>query len=330
MKSVADTGRIFFYAMLTKTSLTAETLASVLEQSTDCIKLIDPSGDILWVNANGLCSLEFDSLSEVEGTPWADLWPEPVREQIVNAYRRATQGETVRFGAPCPTAKGKSRWWEVSVSPVKNAEGAHAGFLAISRDNTKTEMDREALDILMTEMRHRLRNTYTIMCSLMNGFARGSAENETFAREMSERMIALAAAQSLFDNDETPRPLGALMNALVAPFDGPNCPVKLGAVPSITIGRATADAIALVLGELSVNSGKHGALAHGGTLMIDAGSVGETITINWTERSNAAVMATSRTGGQGLALIQRIVAARQGSFTTEWHDDGLTAKLSID
>lgn len=316
--------------MLTKTSLTAETLASVLEQSTDCIKLIDPSGEIIWVNANGVCSLGFESLRELEGTPWTDLWPESIHEKILDAYRRATQGETVRFGAPCPTASGKPRWWEVSVSSVRNADGVHAGFLAMSRDITKAEMDREALNILMTEMRHRLRNTYTIMCSLMNGFARGSAENEIFAREMSERMIALAAAQSLFDKDETPRDLGTLMNALVAPFDGPNCPVKLGLVPSITIGRATADAIALVLGELSVNSGKHGALAYGGTLTIDADCAGKTITINWTERSNAAVMATSRTGGQGLALIQRIVAARQGSFATEWHDDGLTARLSID
>lgn len=315
--------------MLTKASLSAQTLASVLEQSTDCVKLVDLQGGLVWMNGNGLCAMEIDEFEVVAGTPWAALWPEPLAAQIDAACERAATGETVRFTAAAPTAKGNPRSWDVSVSAVRDGHGDPAGFVAISRDVTQAQRDRDALQILLAEMAHRLRNNYSIVCSLINGVARGDAVQESFAREISTRIMALGAAQSLFDHNQQATDLATLIDVLTAPFVGTACTIDTTAIPPLPIGKTTADVISLVVGELSVNSGKHGALTHGGSIDITAKLDGERLHLEWRERSHKRVQARSRDGGQGLALIDRIVTARRGRLTTTWHENGLTAALAI-
>ena len=59
--------------MLTKADLTAETLASVLEQSADCVKLIGLEGEVIWMNPNGQCAMEIDDFSKIEEQQWSDM-----------------------------------------------------------------------------------------------------------------------------------------------------------------------------------------------------------------------------------------------------------------
>jgi PAS domain S-box-containing protein len=318
--------------MLSKANLSNDALASVIAQSIDCVKLIDVDGNLLWMNPNGLCSMEIDDFGAVEGRGWINLWPEPTRPQIVASLEAAKMGQTARFEAYCPTNRGTPRWWDVSVSSVKDEAGDHAGFLSISRDVTDTRQAREARDIMMAEMRHRLRNTFAISCSLLKSFARGNADREAFAQDMSDRLIALAKAQTLFQDDNQPCQFVALVTSIVKPFDGPHCKVDLQIPDDMLVSRSAADVMALVLGELAVNSGKHGAMAHGGAITIDASPLPEKIHVVWSERSSGRVLARERDGGQGLKLIERILASRLGQLTVDWREDGLvvTAVLKAD
>jgi PAS domain S-box-containing protein len=309
--------------MLSKANLSNDTLAAVIAQSIDCVKLIDLNGCLLWMNPNGLCSMEIDDICLVEGKAWAGLWPTAAREQITAALEGARTGQTARFEAYCPTAKGTQRWWDVSVSSVKDASGVLVGFLSISRDVTDAKMAREARDIMLAEMRHRLRNTFAISCSLLKSFARGNPEREGFAQEMSDRLIALAKAQTLFQDDDLPCQLVDLATTIVKPFDGPHCHILFHIAPETLVSRSTADVVALVLGELAVNSGKHGALSNGGSIVIEASQTKNQIDLIWTEQSAGPVLAHTRNGGQGLKLIERILASRQGTLKVDWRDDGL-------
>lgn len=120
--------------MLSKADLTAETLAAVLEQSTDCVKLIDLEGRVLWMNANGLCVMEIDNFCDVENSMWSDLWPEASRSDIRGALVSAAVGNVARLDAYCPTAKGTIRRWSVTISRLENPHREHVGYLAVSRD----------------------------------------------------------------------------------------------------------------------------------------------------------------------------------------------------
>lgn len=311
-------------------SLSAVTLASVLDQSADCFKLLTMDGRIQYMNNNGLCAMEIEEFSAVKGTSWADLLPEPARQSLVDAYSAAATGKIVQFRAYIPTIKGSPRWWDISVSRVTNDQAIMVGFLSVSRDITVNHQSREALKIAAAEMKHRLRNTYQTITSLMMMSARGNAGHEQFAAQMAERLGALSRAQSLFTGDDAPCDLDELISALVTPFGNEAAQVSIDPVPAVTIQQSQADAVALIVGELAVNSSKHGAFAHGGAVHVTAtADASEVLTIIWRERCNRPIQQHSREGGQGLKLMDRIMRARDGAIVMDWEDHGVVATLKL-
>jgi len=310
-------------------SFSAVSLASVLDQSVDCVKLVSLDGDIQYINENGLCALEIDNFSVLKGTAWADLWPDAVQLSIKEAYSAAATGRTVRFRAFCRTLKGAPRWWDVSVSRVTDQQGRLAGFLCVSRDVTLDQQSAEALKIAAAEMKHRLKNTYQMIVNLMLMTARGNTDNEDFAKAMADRLVALSRAQALFTDDEAPCALGELIPALVTPFGTKAGQVAVDALPAVDLTQPQADAIALVIGELAVNSAKHGAFAKGGTVQVSAASTAVDVTITWRELCALPIGPRARDGGQGLKLMDRIMRARDGSLVVDWGEQGITATLTI-
>ena len=315
--------------MLRAAALSAEGLATILDQSVDCVKLIGSDGSILWMNSNGMCAMEIDDFETVRGAGWANLWPVETRSQVIDALPAAANGDVVRFDAFCPTAKGTPRWWNVTVSRVTGLDSQDAVFLAISRDITEAEAARQAMSIAASELRHRLKNTYAMIGSLIHGFARGNAQLEVFARDMQARLVSLSTAQALFSTEDVPCEIATLIPALVEPCATPACAITFGAFCQASTRQGQADAIALVLGELSVNSAKHGAMANGGAIHINTSNVDGLLDVSWDERSNSKVAAHDRTGGQGLQLIERIVRARNGSLAIDWRDQGLKVTLQF-
>lgn len=318
-------------AMPTEFRVTStDTLAALLDQSLDCIKLIGSDGSVQYMNRNGKCAMEIDNFSAIAGRQWTDLWPEEARPLIKGALEDAGAGIAARFDAFCPTAKGTPRWWDVSVSQVRDNSGELLGYLSVSRDVSDARFAREAAEIAAAEMRHRLKNSYALVGGLLSAFARGDSAREEFVREMRERLSALGIAQTLFvGGDAAPGYVTELVPALVQPFSQPDCPVQVGDLPHISIEQGQADAIALVLGELAVNSSKHGALSQKGEIRISGKLEDTTLTLTWEETSTRSVEARQRTGGQGLRLMQRILAARSGDIHIQWREFGLLATIRL-
>ncbi|MGV3510917.1 MAG: PAS domain-containing protein [Novosphingobium sp.] len=320
--------------MLSKAELSPESLSHVLEQSTDCVKLVDPQGNLLWMNPNGLCAMEIDDFEQLNGKEWANLWPQQAQPMIRSALEDARSAGVVRLEAFCPTAKGTPRWWDISVSAVRGPDGAHSGFISVSRDVSQLHADREAQAILLSEMRHRLKNSFAMVCAMLRTVARGDAANAEFASDMVARISALATAQTLFGGEAEQTDLHDLLAALILPFRAANASlVELECGKNHDIDRREADVISLVVGELTVNSTKHGAIGHGGGIALSARA--EVVdgqprhVVVWQEQSARPVASRSRSGGQGLTLIERICAARGGTFDIDWQDSGLIATLSL-
>jgi diguanylate cyclase (GGDEF)-like protein/PAS domain S-box-containing protein len=109
----------------------------ILDSSADCIKLISSDGTIMFMNEPGVRSMELGSLETVRGKSWLSLWPEESQPDVQAALEAARSGSVARFSGFCPTASGKPRWWDVVVSPVRNARGEIDRLLSISRDITE-------------------------------------------------------------------------------------------------------------------------------------------------------------------------------------------------
>ena len=308
---------------------TNEMLAAILDQSADCIKVIGASGTVDYMNRNGQCAMEVDDFCAIAGQQWSDLWPAESRETVERAIDQARAGQTARFEAFCPTAKGTPRWWDVNVSPLRRPDGVIDGFIATSRDVTDRVNTGALRDAIADEMRHRLRNNYVVVGSLLSAYARGKPEQQIFAREMIDRLTSLGIAQTMRAMGSEACLLDQLVPALVQPYATPDCPIHIGALPAVSLSQAQVDALALALGELAVNSTKHGALSARGTVAIAGEAADGQIRLTWSEASDRKVERQARDGGQGLRLMSRVLASRSGGIDLDWADHGLNVTIRL-
>ncbi|MEN0040275.1 MAG: histidine kinase dimerization/phosphoacceptor domain -containing protein [Pseudomonadota bacterium] len=188
-------------------------LQSLVDASPDCIKLVETSGALIFMNRNGLCAMEVDNFETIRGQNWMSLWPEHTQDLVRQAMESARNGTTHRFEALCPTAKGTRKWWDVSVSPVRDELGNVTRVLATSRDISDivererrlrehdtqlmdfSEAQAEALeakekllqvqDTLMREIDHRVKNSLAMISSLLRMQASGS-DNEHVQDELND------------------------------------------------------------------------------------------------------------------------------------------------
>jgi PAS domain S-box-containing protein len=139
------TGRSSELAAQPLTLLGPGALRSVVEESSDCTKLLDLDGRLLYISAGGLRALEADDFGVYAGVLWSSLWPSPGRTLVQGALERARAGERSTFEAQMPTFKGNLRWWSVRVGPVQVEGGAVTQLLAVSRDVTERKEAQQAL-----------------------------------------------------------------------------------------------------------------------------------------------------------------------------------------
>ena len=302
-------------------------MIALLDQSQDCVKMMSPAGTLEFMNRNGRCSMEIDDFCAVEGQHWSEMWPAESQPMIQRAISNASVGRESRFEAFCPTVKGTPRWWDVTVSPMRDNAGRIAQIISFSRDITEQVKAKEALEIMALEMRHRLRNAFTVSSAIATICAKDAPEHMEFARALSARLGALAMAQSrLLQSDTGAVDLCGLLDDLRAPHSRLiiDCP------PGIMVDEQRVRVIALTLGELATNSLKYGALGRNAEVQLAVHVADQRLQLEWRELSERADRAGAEpSGGSGYPLIERMAKISGGSFEAAWANGALTAVLDL-
>lgn len=112
-------------------------LAGILENSEDCIKILDLDGKLLYMNQGGQRIMEIDDVSSCLNNYWIDFWNDSGRESAKECIEKAKKGLTGKFSDFCPTAKGTPKWWHVTVSAVYDERRAVKYILVSSHDITE-------------------------------------------------------------------------------------------------------------------------------------------------------------------------------------------------
>ena len=132
-----------------KSSRDAEELnAKMIECSTDCIALLDPSGNLKLVNSAMWKWIEELGLQPVEDMPWVDTWIGEPRSAAESVLESAKAGKVGRFQGLCHVRSGEGRWYEVVVTPVCDAENRPERLLVVSRDVTAGHSSEEKFNVL--------------------------------------------------------------------------------------------------------------------------------------------------------------------------------------
>ena len=134
----------------------AEFLRSVLAASDDCIKVLDLDGNLTFMSEGGQRVMEVGDFNAIRGCPWPDFWHGDGENEAKAAVARARRGGSGHFQGPADTMAGNSRWWDVRVTPILDADGKPDKLLSVSRDITLAKRGETAL----RESEERYRTLY--------------------------------------------------------------------------------------------------------------------------------------------------------------------------
>jgi len=123
---------------------------SILDNSGDCIQVLEPDGRVVLVNRPGLALMEIEDERDVRGEPWTSLWNTDagLAQRAIDDAIEKGEG---RFNAFRPTVKGTPKWWDVIVTPIRDDCGPAGDvqkLVTVSRDITeqkRTEQERALL-----------------------------------------------------------------------------------------------------------------------------------------------------------------------------------------
>ena len=307
-------------------------LRYVLDQSRDCIKILGPDGHVEYINSEGRCVLEITDFSLVCGKRWPDLWPEESKPTIEQALADARSGESSEIEAWRPDRHGDARWWRISVSPLLETSSDIAGILTISRDVTPAVKLREAEQTLTLEMRHRLRNAYTIASAIVMQSARGNEASRDFAETVCARLADVALSQTrLLEAGRKSWALADLVETLVQAHGDGASGIRYAGNADAKIDGHEAMLIALVVGELMNNSLKYGALKHRKPISLSWTFAGDALCIHWREPMQKTVghKMEARDAGSGYALMERMARSQRAMFDHVASDRELNVRLRL-
>lgn len=310
----------------------------MLDATPDCIKIVTTDGILKSMNRAGCLALNVPIDSEF-GMPWLDLLPADVREEGVKALAKAARGESVSFCGKSLAPDGFV-YWDNLLTPILNHQGEVVDLLCVSRDVTQTmrleQALREALkreQLLAQEMRHRIKNVFSVVSGLISMAHREARSQETdfTPAALQDRLLALArASDAVFrkdagvDGEQGPVAIATVIHSVLEPY-ALKCDIE-GRDAYVSPDEVTA--IALFLHELATNSVKYGALSvDHGRVAIGWTSDGQVIQLNWVEKNGPKILNVPANEGFGTRMVDRVIQSSQGEVVRHWSPDGLNVAL---
>ena len=168
----------------------------------------------------------------------------------------------------------------------------------------RSHRQEEQLELINRELKHRLKNLFTISASICTQTIKSGAPPDEMARAVAGRIHAIASAQDTLSVTSTVgadvASLSKTMLANLAP--GPD-KLLLSGPPAVLPADVTTP-FALVLHELGTNSLKYGAWSDNGRVEASWAAADGMLTFNWQELDGPHVAPPIREG-LGSALIKR-------------------------
>lgn len=217
------------------------------------------------------------------------------------------------------------------VSGVKLNDGRFL-YLAICRDDTDRQEHSRQRELLLHELKHRVKNLFAVVQAMIGIASRSAPDVPTLADDLRSRLVSLAAAHtaSFHVDAEAPIWLETMVREILSPYDGSASNIEISGEP-VRLNSSNITPIGLILHEFATNAVKHGALkTPEGKVRItwrvtkDTGDE-KTIRLKWLENGSTIAGAgtpVAADGPEGFGTILMDNSARQLNGTLEQSFDG--------
>ncbi|WP_182086675.1 sensor histidine kinase [Aureimonas sp. ME7] len=199
---------------------------------------------------------------------------------------------------------------------------AIAGALEAS-DRSLRERDRQK-DLLLAELNHRVRNTLSVLLSVVNHTLRSPGSDEALADRASGRIMALSRAHDLLSHSEWSAT--ALSKLAARTAEEERVPIRCEG-PEIAMRAEAVAPMAQALHELAVNQRLHGGLGGPQPVVLRTAIEGESLRLEWISPPGAG--ASAPPSDFGLRLVHLCLERQLFGRIERLDASGLRASLPM-
>lgn len=208
-------------------------------------------------------------------------------------------------------------------------------FDAASQLHEATEKSLLEKDLMLQEMRHRIKNSIARVLAISRQTAAHSVDLKDFSNSFSARLQSMAASQDMLTRSRRQQAdLGDLLRVELSQVFGKDLPDDLLSGPQCMLDETMTQALGLTFHELATNALKYGEAGNSvGALkvgwVIEGKGRERTLALNWTETGKAKLEAPSKTGFGTRLIDMNITRELRGTIEREFRDDGLRVKIRL-
>jgi PAS domain S-box-containing protein len=221
----------------------------------------------------------------------------------------------------------------LTISPIRNAQGAIIGASKIARDISERKRAEAQIAMLAREAEHRVKN---VLATVQATIHLTQADTPDLLKKAIEgRIQALANVHALFVKSRwTGAELRTLLTQELLPYseagDTGDTRVEIDGAP-VFLETNAAQTIAVALHELTTNAAKYGALsvAEGRVRIGWEHSPGDHLTIRWAETGGPASEPPTRKGFGTRVMEAMIEGQLKGTIRFDWRSKGLVCEIKV-
>jgi PAS domain S-box-containing protein len=225
---------------------------------------------------------------------------------------------------------GESRWIESRSFISYNPDGSPRRVIGVNIDVTDRKRAEDQQRLLVAELDHRVKNVLATVSAILTQTQ--DAGSTDFVTALDSRIKSLARTHELLSQSRwNGVSLAEIVRLEFAPYAKDN--VECGG-PSVTLKAEAAQAMAMVLHELTTNAAKYGAFSNRNGRVsllwrwLRNGSTGR-LAIEWRETGGPQVQVPSQSS-YGTAIIRELIPFELGG-TTElaFASDGVRCRMEL-
>ena len=239
------------------------------------------------------------------GQPAQDWWSE-MWDQLDPFFQKVLAGdsyytENARY-TPDRDGAMKDAYFTHSHSPIWDDTGIVRGiFLTVVETTAQLEAEART-ELLMGELKHRMKNTLSVVQAIVNQSVRRAVSKDDVAAIIRTQIAALDRAHDLLTQSNHDNALLSALIRGVLDMEGYEDRIIVEG-PEVMINSSAIIALTLIFHELNTNAMKYGALANErGRIRIFWDLSGDILRVFWQENDGPAVAPPARQG-YGTRLI---------------------------
>ena len=206
---------------------------------------------------------------------------------------------------------------------------------AVSLLHETTEKSLLEKDLMLQEMKHRIKNSITRVLAIARQTASHATDVKEFSSSFAARLQAMAASQDMLTRSRWQKAdLGDLLRIELGQVFGKELPDGILSGPEVLLDETTTQALGLTFHELATNALKYGEAGNSvGALKVDwsldARGRDKTLVLNWREAGQKKLEAPAKTGFGTKLIDLNVTRELHGTIKRDFHAEGLTVEIRI-